>query len=475
MVALLYRSVLVVDQLYTVTSQNDGHGRSSDLELEEYLSVSGSPEIEYNFFRDRWAPGTCAWILKHETFCGWLMDDMKSPRLLWIQGNAASGKSTLSAFIVDHLMQLGLSCSYFFVRFNDLKKRNPSMILRSLACQMARSNPPYAAKLRKLEAATTDLKTANFRTIWQWLYKQTLLQSSAEQPLYVVIDGFDEAENPGEILRLFADLHLAPLPLRLLVVGRKSHEITSAWMRLGKHVHAELIESQGSHSDFRSYISQELDVAGDDSYREEVSKELLKRASGNFLWVHLAVQKINSCHTTMEVDEALINLPPGMEGLYDRMAASVQARTTGVDHGQGIGHKILGWTVCAQRLLSVEELSEALENDGLIEIHRTIGDLCGGFVVVDIEGKVSLIHQTAREYLTRAGDDFESSLIIDRRATHQLLFRRCIGLLMSQSLRSMVARGKVPALLDYATRFWFIHFSNCVSADTVALGLLSDF
>lgn len=426
------------------------------LNFEEYLSVPESPDGDYNFFRDRWTSGTCNWILSHEAFTGWLEDTHRTSRVLWIHGNAASGKSVLSSFVIDHLVQLGLPCHYFFIRFMDQKKRALSMILRSLACQLAHSTPAYADKLRLLEAAATDLGTADFRNIWQWLYKQSLFQLDIDYPLYWVIDGVDEADSPGSAIKLLSELHLTTIPLRVLIVSRKTHEISSAFQKLGKQVHMETVRTEGNRDDFRSYIDHEMDVAGEDSYREEVAAQLLERARGNFLWVHLAVQKINNCHTKPAVEDALKDLPPGMEALYDRMAVSVQTQPTTND--QRLGQSILGWATCAQRLLSVEELSDALSNDGLLEIHRTIGDLCGGFVVVDKEGKVAMIHETAREYLMRGGGR-DRPFVIDRRSTNDKLFRRCILRLTDPTLRSQINRNQPPALLDYATSAWFIHLS----------------
>lgn len=419
--------------------------------------------MDYNFFHDRWVPGTCAWILNQDTFTNWMEDINSGSHLVWMQGNAASGKSILSSFIVNHLVQLGLPCSYFFVRFNELKKRSPSLMLRSLACQLARFSPAYAEKLLQLETATTDLKTADFRKIWKWLYRQTLLQVVTDHPLFIIIDGLDEADSPGDVVRLLADLQTCSLQLRILVVSRNTHEISSAWQKIGKQVHAETIRIEDSREDFRSYIDQEIEIAGQDGYREQVVRQILERARGNFLWLHLAVQKINSCHTKANIEEALSNLPPGMESLYDRMAVSIQTLLT--DEGRSLGKKLLGWATCAQRLLKVEELSDALSNEGLIEIHRTIGDLCGGFVVVDIEGKISMIHETARQYLIQGSHNGEKPLMIDRTSTHLSLFKRCIQRLMDPAIRSLINRNKPPALLDYAAKFWFVHLLHCSLRD----------
>ncbi|KAG9237243.1 hypothetical protein BJ875DRAFT_438596 [Amylocarpus encephaloides] len=115
-----------------------------------------------------------------------------------------------------------------------------------------------------------------------------------------------------------------------------------------------------------------MDVAGGgDSYKKEITDQILKRARGNFPWVHLAVQKINKCCTKVDVENAL---KPCLLAAY------------------------------ARRLLRVEELYDALGSDDLLEIHRTIGDLCGIFVVVDKEEKVVMNNATAREYLFHSKD-----------------------------------------------------------------------
>lgn len=443
--------------------------QGSSVNIEEYLGVLESPDKDYNFFRDRWTSGTCNWILSDEAFIRWQGDIQREPRVLWIHGNAATGKSTLSTFVIDHLIQLGLPCHYFYIRFMEQKKRALSMILRSLACQVAHSTPEYADKLRQLEAAGTDLKSVDFRNIWQWLYKQSMLQLDVEYPLYWVIDGIDEADSPGSVIRLLSELHLAAIPLRVLVMSRKTHEISSAIQKLGRHVHMDTVNMEGNQNDFRLYIDQELDVAGEDSYREAVVTQLLQRARGNFLWLHLAVQKINNCHTKIAVEEALKELPPAMEDLYDRMALSVQG-----NNDQDLGQGILGWTACAQRPLSVEEVSDALGSDGFLEIHRTIGDLSGGFVVVDKDGKASMIHETARRYLLGEGDR-DQPFAVDRTSTNDKLFRRCIQRLMDPTLRGQINRKQFPALLDYAASSWFIHLSLGSATDPDILEALANF
>ncbi|OHF02107.1 NACHT and WD domain-containing protein [Colletotrichum orchidophilum] len=446
---------------------------SFDNHFEELLSVSTLPRDDFSFFQDRLVFGTCSWILDTESFQNWLGDDSRKPRVLWINGNAGSGKSVLSSFLINHLTQSGLACYYFFIRFTDQKKRAINAILRSLAYQLATSNPSYAAKLRLLETAGIAYKTADYRSLWSYLFKQSLFSLSLSHPIYFVLDGLDEADSPGSIIRLFSELSHAAMPLRLLVVSRKTADIAMAFPKMSRQVQVDAISLEGSVQDFRVYIEQEMDVAGDDLYREEVTAQLLDRAGGNFLWVHLAVQKINGCHTKLDVQNALKHLPAGMEALYDRMAESVKSKP-GVE-GQRLGEAILDWATCTQRPLTLDELCAALRKDGLIEKSRTIIDLCGGFVTVDREGCVAMIHETARQYLTRKTTPLPP-VAVDTCSADSTIFGRCMAQLSDSTVRGHFNRKRPPAFLDYAIRFWFIHLSRAsVHGSTEVLTVVMKF
>lgn len=450
-----------------------GTAETAKANLEDYLSSAESPNQDFNFFRDRWTVGTCEWIFSNQAFTTWLDDKRTSPHVLWLQGNAAGGKSIMSSFIIDKLVRDGLPCYYFFLRFNDQKKRSIGTLLRSLAAQMANSIPAYAYKLLDVASVTTDLKAADFRSIWQWFLKDTLfaLGEEVKDPIYWVIDGLDEADTPASLIRLLADIDAAAvkIPLRVLIVSRKTHDISSAFVRLGKRIDMETIWIEGYRQDLLAYVEQEMDFTEEGEYRDQVVAQLLERAGGNFLWLHLAVHKINQCHTKLDVERALEDLPSGMQELYDRMASLVQNQSKASD--RRLGQSILNWATCARRSLSIEELRDALGGTGdmreILEIHRTVEDLCGGFVVVDNEGKIAMLHETAREYLIGSGSHESSGrpCAIDPRLAHDLLFKRCIACLTEPSLRHLINRGEPPPLLSYAISSWYIHLSKGTCVD----------
>jgi hypothetical protein len=173
--------------------------------------------------------------------------------------------------------------------------------------------PAYADKVMQLAAEAADLRTADVRNIWQWLYRSGIFTMKFEKPIYWVFDGVDESDSPGAMVKLFSDLSAHAIPIRLLFVSRKTQELSSAFQRLGKMVHIDSIQLEGNKDDFRWFIEQELDdVAGKASYTSYITSLILERAEGNFLWLHLAVQRINKCVNQQDVEDAIVQLPAGM-------------------------------------------------------------------------------------------------------------------------------------------------------------------
>lgn len=170
--------------------------------------------------------------------------------------------------------------------------------------------------------------------------------------------------------------------------------------------------------------------------------------------MRLAVDKLNSCHRLTDVELALQELPVGMEALYDRMASSVAQNPSPTD--RALASSILECIACSFRQLTVAELSQALHEDmtGLLDLERSIVDLCGGFVAVDNSGNVTMIHQTAREYLLSGKKEPFS---VDFSNAHERMFLSCMKCLMIIGLRAKVTRNQTPELADYAASWWSSH------------------
>ncbi|KAL9107796.1 MAG: hypothetical protein Q9227_007311 [Pyrenula ochraceoflavens] len=174
-------------------------------------------------------------------------------------------------------------------------------------------------------------------------------------------------------------------------------------------------------------------------------------------WVRLAVEKLNSCHTQPDVELALQHLPLGMRALYDRMAQSIAENSSPTS--RTLAASILQVVTCSLRVLTVTELFQALneQTSQILDFQRAITDLCGGFVVIDNDGNVTMIHQTAREYLL--GHDFglEQPFRINAQAAHDHVFLSCMRCLTSIGLRAKLNRNQKPDFLEYAATAWSSH------------------
>ena len=257
--------------------------RRDSQDLKSLLAITALPDIDYVFFRDQWAQGTNEWFLEDKSYLEWLQGRNSAPFLLWLNGGAATGKSVLSSFIINSLVEQGFSCQYFFIRFGDQKKRTLSLLLRSIAYQIARSLPGFLQRLLQLVDEAIDFETADPRTIWERVFKSILFNIEEGQPLYWVIDGLDEADDPRALIRLLSDISLSSIPIRVLLVGRKTSETVAVFQKVAKVLKPRLISIEGHLEDLRCYIHQELNMYGTTEYNASMVQRVAQGAQNNFL------------------------------------------------------------------------------------------------------------------------------------------------------------------------------------------------
>ncbi|KAI1480225.1 hypothetical protein F4774DRAFT_87229 [Daldinia eschscholtzii] len=445
--------------------------RRESHDLRSFLAITEIPAIDYSFFRDQWVRGTCEWILQDQDFIEWLQVSDPTSSLLWLSGGAATGKSVLSSFIINYLVERGACCQYYFIRFSDQKKRTLSSLLRTIAYQIALTIPSFLQRLLELTDEAVDYETADPRTIWERLFKSILFNMEDQKPLYWVIDGLDEAHDPRAIIKLLSDVACSLIPLRIILIGRRTSEIESTFQKVSNSLKARTINIEGHSEDLRCYVRQELSMPGGPEFKENIIQRIVEGSQNNFLWVRLAVSKLNLCQRLADVEIALRELPVGMEALYDRMASSIAERPSLTD--RALASSMLQCIACSFRGLTVTELSQALDEDisELLDFERSIVDLCGGFVAVDNGGNVVMIHQTAREYLL---SDNGHPFGIDPQEAHERMFKSCMKSLMTIGLRAKVNRNQKPEFIDYASTYWSSHLM-ATSLDSEAGKVLKKF
>ena len=257
--------------------------RKDARDLKTLLGITELPDIDYIFFRDQWVQGTSDWILHEKKYLELLHARESMPRILWLKGGPGTGKSVLSSFVVNNLAEQGCRCQYFFIRFGDHKKRTLGFLLRSIAFQVAQVVPDFLDKVIELSDEGIDFANSDPRALWERVFKNLLFKIHENEPLYWIIDGVDEADSPRAVIRLISNISTSSIPIRIILVGRMTSEIQTAFQKVPNKLNPSSISIEGHLEDLRSYIRQELSMSGSPEFKESIVKRIVNGSQNNFL------------------------------------------------------------------------------------------------------------------------------------------------------------------------------------------------
>ncbi|TFB01532.1 putative transporter AQR1, partial [Trichoderma ghanense] len=438
-------------------------------------------EEEYSRLRLEWIPDTCEWVFKESEVQQWMKPSMES-HILWYTAPPASGKSMLAAFIISRLKDLGLDCEYFLFSYAEQRKRSVAASLKAIALQLAKDLPEFRKMLSGSSQASLGLESTDASLIWRNTFEKLLFRGGRSKPVYWVFDALDESDSPKSFLECLRGLSSARIPVKILVLSRNTNTLSVGFDRLS-HANVQVSRMECSvhlHSkkDIQLLVESEIrHLGGSDHFRQQLTKTIMTRSEGNFLWTKLVLEEILRCDTEDNIREVLDDIPNDMISLYQRMERTLVDSTR--KSNKPLIRTLLEWTICAQRSLGIQELSQALrpEFSGLFDLRRTIHDSCGQFLHVDGKGKVNILHHTAREYFTSTLD---SQFYIDVRETHGKLFVRTLAQLEEEDLRWRLIQNQhalqaSEPFLFYAAVNWPYHLAQSHSSSSEYLDLLVKF
>ncbi|MCJ1435227.1 hypothetical protein MMC27_004599 [Xylographa pallens] len=435
------------------------------------LSVSGPPEDDLRESRNRWQPGTCDSILYAPTFVDWTQDSTSSS-ILWAYARPGSGKSVLSSYLIHHLKQSGCICAYYFFKYLDASKRSLSSMLRSIAFQVAEDLPEFYQALTNLLEDTTQFEKLDIRSIWQRLYRSTLFKLNYAQPMYWVIDALDESESVNTIVETLSGIQDSQSPIKILITSRELPTITAAFGRISSVPIVRMCLDDNT-KDIRHYTASQVRyMHGTIDFKQEITAQIVDLAQGNFLWAELAIKQVLQRHNPEDIQAALSELPPGMDALYRRMEMNIKQLSRAAD--KETSRTILTWATFARRPLTKDDLLSVLKTENLVplDLNHTISELCGHFVIADSNDRITLVHQTAREYLVKSQD---MPFSLDLESSQESLFMTCLSPFLDHKLRSKLRQKAFPSFLEYAATSWSHHLESCSAASNEILDILVKF
>lgn len=458
-------------------------GVSADLAVDESQTLQGlfssffEHEDDLNKYNRLWIEGTCEWILYENGMSDWISTP-QGCHLIWFSAAPASGKSVLSAYVVTTLQQRSLAPQYFFFNFGDQHKRSVANLLRSIACQIAKENRAFGRGLLDLSKQGLRVDKADASVIWHKVYENLLFKMGHRRPFFWVIDALDECDSPKLLLDLIRTCSSSSVPLRIFIASRQTESIQMGLAKAARSLRLTKLEKHSldhNAQDIQRLVEQEVGhMRGSEQIKNMVIQKILARAEGNFLWTRLVLEEIVYCHTASGIQETLDEFPSDMQKLYDRMEHAILK----LPHKSSrlLAKALLRWTIGARRPMSLRELSQALEPDfpEILDLRRTISDVCGQFIRVDASDYVAMIHRTAREYLVQPR---KTELFVDVQANHEALCIKTVSALFESRITPDMIDSDAASqsYLLYAATSWMYHLKASKSGSDKLLDVLLRF
>ncbi|KAF4924754.1 Vegetative incompatibility protein HET-E-1 [Colletotrichum viniferum] len=362
--------------------------------------------------------GTAEWIFQTSEFESWYGNDASV--ILHVVGKIGSGKTVLTASIVDRLIRLRQqslqAIAFFFVRFDDPPSQQSECITRSIVRQLFNHGSSDRGILRFLESSSD-----------QFFDNDSLLALWSERirsfkDFFLVLDGFDECAlaDRKAILSSISILSKAcqkTTRVKVLVSSRISvkEEIDQANLTVIRMA----IDVQNISEDLTKYAEEILKdristremVLGDGNLYSDILQAVGVGGEGMFLWVFLTLEDICFQTSDLEIRESLESIPRNLPETFDRALQRIE------NNGKtNIVQTIFNWIAAVRLPLTLDQLKESLavkigqrhsEPERYINNIARLTAWCENLVQVEeTDETVRFGHHSIREYLLRNSTTF---------------------------------------------------------------------
>ncbi|KAI1752664.1 WD40 repeat-like protein [Xylaria castorea] len=444
---------------------------------------------------DRHGHSSGMWIFKDPSFCSWSNNDTSRHGVLYVNGIPGAGKTTLVSVIIEELLDSKCSnekrhcVAYFYFKQKQPNKMSHNSSLRALLLQLVELDSTISDHLFE---KMSSIEGVNLRStkVLESLVK-TVLESSRIS--YIVLDGLDECapNEAAKCVEWFLSLVNGGLAetnaaLRVLFCGQRDGTLD----KLLSNQPSISLEASGHVEHIRQYcrgfaekIREKFKIPLE--MEEEIIIKVSNEAEGMFLYARVVLENLWNQTRRSRLKEEIKpgTFPQGIEEAYERVAVRIFEMSSMAEREDA--KKILGWIICASRLLRWREIQslfciDPVKGDVDYEERRlrvTCKELCGSLIDVHYatdtktgpEDVIKIVHETAREYLVRRK-------WLDASFEHARLAIFCSRYLTSEPFARVINEEDIVAhavkgyyaLQDYAVQYWFGHFRECTGA-TVTL------
>ena len=488
----------ILDILETSQTSRQQDSRSvKEAELLELLASNYKSDKDSVSVR---VPGTCEWFFADDKFLSWR--DSKHSRLLWVSAGPGCGKSVLSRSLIDErrvtTIALNSTVCYFFFKDGQEQRMSGANALSAILHQLFENTGLIGNAFSSAKSYGNQLRD-NFSELWGILMR--CARDSEAGDIICVLDALDECEKDSryQLLKKLmsfskVEAQQSPCKLRFLVTSRPYDDLEDGFQAMSTfNTYLRLDGDEKSRM-----IGEEINLVIDHEmpriakgfsvqHCERISNRLKEMDNRNYLWLFLTLGIITASRSKYSkmssIESLLSSLPSKISDAYEEILSRSSDEAT--------ARVLLQLIMAATRPLSLHEINIALTlatQKGKFTSHEVLNqdlwpsqdfksivrNMCGLFVSVH-DGKLSLIHQTAREFLARRGTDSPKSGsckwqgYINMATAHSTIFQICFDYLNFDEFVGipqaeiwdedcLQERGNSYCLLNYAAVNWPVHY-----------------
>ncbi|KAI5462028.1 putative ankyrin repeat protein [Mariannaea sp. PMI_226] len=456
------------DRVHDLTRMsNEAQKATEHKEILDWLTRIDFGPQQSDLFRRRLA-GTGQWLLYSAEFQEWLETSGKT---LFGQGIPGAGKSILTSFLVDDLVErfsgdLNVGIAYIYCNFKRQEQQKVDDLLASLLKQLVGTSLTLPSSVVSLHNRHKARRTRpSLEEILDTLHSVLANYSR----VFIVVDALDEYDNAdgcrSRFLSQLLDLQ-AKTGTNLFTTSRYLPEIQKILEG------SILLEIRAKSSDVCKYLQQHMSelpscVSKNEHLQTTVVSRITEVADGMFLLAKLHLDSLRDKYTERAVNRALDHFRKGTGALDQAyFEAMERIRSQQIDF-QKLALLVLSWITNATRPLTTLELQHALavepgddkfRNDNIPEVENMVS-VCIGLVTVEEESSIiRLVHYTTQDYFERTqGRWFPDA--------HTDITRTCVTYLsysifdagICKSDAEFVNRLQSNPLYEYAAQSWGHH------------------
>ena len=418
-----------------------------------------------------------------------LAPSTRKENVLWLQGVAGSGKSTISTTIAQRFLTLRRRGAFLHFNRNDEVNSSPAAVIRTISHQLARFHPLIRNAICETLKAHPGLETAPLSIQFEELVRiplYSIASLESEGPIVIVLDALDEcgdARSRADVLEVLRE-GLAKLPpvFRILITSRKEWDIIQFLSMPNVVVQPLELSDLAVRGDIERYLHHGFDKITRRHHdlppkwpAEGDLRRLGNLADGLFIWASTAVNFVANGDYPEDHLKALLESPTtslrGLDDLYGLVLRCAVDWTS--DKNATFYRSVLGAILVSRVPITdtiLDELLAPLPHKAKSFLNRLLPLLRW------VPGEpIRVLHTSFTDYLSNLKHYRDIPWFVDVAAHHQALSIGCFDLMVRElhfnickiptsfythseieGLAERVEQNISPTLM-YATRYWVDH------------------